>query len=90
MWPPALVLLRWISQLFLWLGVAAWFSWGALAMSWATTRPLHADAQHIHPYKDHGLIYITTADLRLSHAFMGLAALMVTVGLAVHFLGWRI
>ena len=58
-------------------------------MSWATTRPLHADAQHIHPYNDHGLIYVTTADLRLSHALMGLTLLMLTVGLAVHFLGWR-
>ena len=62
-------------------GLALWFWYIGLVMSWSGHRPLMPDASHPYPFTNHGMIYVTADDLRLSRAILmaTLAALATAV-----------
>ena len=62
-------------------GLVLWFWYAALVMSWSGHRPLTPNATHPYPFANHGLIYVTTDDLRLSHAV--LTATLAVLAMAV-------
>jgi hypothetical protein len=71
-------------------GILAWFAWAALVMSWAGHRPITPDHEHPFPYNNHGIMYVSSDDLRASHICIGIALAFIAVTLTVHFLGLRL
>jgi DNA-binding helix-hairpin-helix protein with protein kinase domain len=76
---------RWIGRLLLWAGVGLWFVYGALVMSWAGHRPLRPQPPFTVPYEDHGTLFITLADLQVSHWLLLACGVLVALGLVGHF-----
>jgi hypothetical protein len=68
----------------------AWFSWTGLVMSWAGHRPLRPDREHPYPYNDHGILYVSRDDLRVSHLLLGITLVMIVGVVLVHFSGRRL
>jgi hypothetical protein len=66
-------------------GLALWFWYAGLVISWSGHRPLTPDATHPYPFANHGVLYVTTDDLRLSNAVLTatLAALAIAVVLTL-------
>jgi hypothetical protein len=58
-------------------------------MSWAGTRPLKADAAHPYAFNDHGVLYVSRADLRTLHVWLGVAVGFVAATALAEYLGRR-
>ena len=85
----SLIAARWTIWLLLGALLVTWLAYNLLVMGWIGHRPAHPDALHPYPYQDHGVVYVTAADLLLSRTLLGLAGGLGAVAIIVSILGRR-
>jgi hypothetical protein len=79
--PLAFGAVRWAGRLFSYAGLATWFSYAVLLMSWAGHRPLRPDPPFILPFQDRGTLFVSLSDLRLSHGLLLVSGVLVALGM---------
>ena len=62
-------------------GLLAWFTFIGLTMSWVGNRPPKPNLDHPYPFNDHGMLYLSRADLWTAGTCLGVgAAFFVAMG----------
>ena len=70
-------------------GLLAWFSFIGLTMSWVGNRPLKPNLDHPYPFHDHGMLYLSGADLWSAGICLGVGAVFFVAMGITEYVGRR-
>lgn len=76
----------WLSKIFGCVGLAAWLFNFGLVLSWIGSRPREPDPEKgfVHPYNNHGIVYVTQGDLIATHMLMAIGLVSIAVSAVLY------